>query len=268
MIELIIPALILGGFALISSTGLYIVSKKFYVYEDPRIEKVHELLPGVNCGGCGFPGCMAFAENLVTTKSLEKICPVAESEKMEAIAKLLDLKIEAGKKLIASLMCNGTTGNCKTIMNYRGIQDCWSMMIVADSNKACAYTCLGLGSCIKACYFDAMRIEDGIVVIDDEKCVGCGNCIPQCPKNLLHFRPVSKTVTVCCSNTDKGADAKKVCSVACINCMKCEKVCEYDAVHVTDFLAKIDYDKCTLCEKCVEACPTNAIEIRGIQTHG
>jgi electron transport complex protein RnfB len=265
--ELIIPALILGGFALISSTGLLIASKKFYVYEDPRIEEVNELLPGANCGGCGFAGCYAYAENAVNTMSLDKTCPVADSETMEAIGKALGLEVKVGEKQVASLMCKGTTQNCKPAMDYRGIQDCWAMMLVGDSNKACSFTCLGLESCVLACNFDAMRIEDSIVVIDDEKCVGCGNCIPACPKDLLHLRPVSKTVTVSCFNTDKGADARKACAVACIGCLKCVKVCEFEAVQVNDFLAKIDYEKCTLCNKCVEACPTNAIEIRGIEAH-
>ena len=264
MFEILIPGLILGGFALISSTGLYIASKKFYVYEDPRIGEVTDMLPGANCGGCGFAGCAAYAEYAVTENSLSKPCPVADDETMSQIGALLGLATEAGEKKVASLMCKGTVQNSKSVMDYKGIEDCWAAMLVADTSKACAFSCLGLSTCVRACSFDAMRIEDGIVVIDDEKCTGCGMCISTCPKNILHMRPKAKTTTVTCFNTDRGADARKACAVACIGCMKCEKVCEDDAIHVTNFLAKIDYAKCTMCGKCVEACPTNSIESREI----
>lgn len=264
MFEILIPGLILGGFALISSTGLYMASKKFYIYEDPRIREVTEMLPGANCGGCGFAGCAAYAEYVVNENSLSKPCPVADDETMSQIGALLGLAAETGEKKVASLMCKGTSQNCKSMMEYKGIEDCWAATLVADTTKACSFSCLGLASCVRACSFDAMYIEDGIVVIDDEKCTGCGMCISTCPKNLLHMRPKAKTVTVTCFNTDRGAEARKACAVACIGCMKCEKVCEDDAIHVTNFLAKIDYEKCTLCEKCVEACPTISIEIREV----
>ncbi len=263
MFEIILPGLILGVFALISASGLYAASKKFYVYEDPRIEKVTDMLPGANCGGCGFAGCAAFAENVVTTMSLNPTCPVADEAQLDRIAEFLGMEKAVTEKQVASLMCNGTYDHSKTMMEYTGIEDCWAAMLVTDTTKSCAFSCLGLGSCVRACGFDAMRIENGIVVINDEKCTGCGMCVPACPKNILHMRPYSKRTTVTCFNTDKGADARKACSVACIGCMKCEKVCEDDAIHVTHFLAKITYDKCTNCGKCVEVCPTDAIEIRG-----
>lgn len=263
MFDILMPGFILGGFALISATGLFVASKKFYVYEDPRIEEVTEMLPGANCGGCGFAGCAAYAENAVNEMSLDVPCPVASVEEMATIADFLGLEAAAGQKMVASLMCNGTHDHSKLQMEYSGIEDCWAAMLVTDTTKACSFSCLGLDSCVRACAFDAMHIEKGIVVIDDEKCTGCGMCIPACPKDILHMRPYNKKVTVTCFNTDRGADARKACSVACIGCMKCEKVCEDDAIHVNNFLAKIDYDKCTNCEKCVEVCPTDAIEIRG-----
>jgi len=264
MIEILIPGLILGGFALISSTGLFIAAKKFYVYEDPRIAEVTGLLPGANCGGCGFAGCAAYADYVVANNTLNKPCPVADDETMSQIGALLGLAATSAEKKVASLMCKGTSQNCKLVTEYTGIEDCWAAMLVNDTTKACSFSCLGLSTCVRACAFDAMRIEEGIVVIDDEKCTGCGMCISSCPKNILHMRPKNKIITVTCFNTDRGAESRKACAVACIGCMKCEKACEDDAIHVNNFLAKIDYIKCTLCEKCVEACPTNAIEIRRI----
>ncbi|MGD9898069.1 MAG: RnfABCDGE type electron transport complex subunit B [Calditrichaceae bacterium] len=260
--ELLIPGMILGGFALLSSTGLLIASKKFHVDEDPRIELITNLLPGANCGGCGFAGCTNYAENVVTQMKIDSPCPVAESEIMKEIGKILGLDVSVGTKQVASLMCNGTNHNSPSVMDYKGIQDCWAMSLVADSSKSCVFACMGLGSCVRACPFGAMRIEEGIVVIDDQVCSGCGICIDSCPKHLLHMRPVSKNITVTCSNTDKGADAKRACETACIGCQKCVKVCEHEAITVENFLAKINYENCDLCGKCVEACPTDSIEIR------
>lgn len=267
MFEILLPGLILGGFALISSAGLFLASKKFHVDEDPRIEKVVEMLPNANCGACGFAGCQAYAENAVHKMSLETPCPVATEEAMFKISEFLGVDSGSSVKMVSSLMCNGTDANTQRIAEYHGIEDCWAYTLIADANKACAFACLGLGSCVTTCPFDAMKIENGIVVIDEEKCTGCTLCIDACPKHILHMRPVDKRVTVTCFNTDNGAMAKKACNVACIGCMKCEKVCEDDAIHVNNFLAKIDYDKCTQCEKCVDVCPTDAIQVMGGRVH-
>ena len=263
MFEIVMPGLVLGGFALVFSSGLLAASKKFFVYEDPRIDDVEAMLPGANCGGCGFAGCRAYAENAVKNESLETSCPVAAEEQMQKIASYLGVEAVIGERVVASLMCNGRHEHSPLQIEYGGIDDCWAAYLATDSTKSCAFSCLGLSSCVRTCTFEAMRIENGIVVIDDDKCVGDGACIEACPKGLLHLRPYSKTITVTCKNTERGADARKVCKVACIGCMKCEKVCEDDAIHVNEFLAVIDYAKCTVCGKCVDACPTNAIEIRG-----
>ncbi|HHE55086.1 MAG TPA: RnfABCDGE type electron transport complex subunit B [Caldithrix abyssi] len=267
MVEILLPGFILAGFALISASGLYLASKKFYVYEDPRIDEVEALLPGANCGGCGYAGCRALAEHIVNDHTVDTPCPVAEPIVMEKIADLLGLEASVQEKQVATLLCKGTHENSALAMDYRGIQDCWAAVIVADSIKDCAFACLGLGSCVQACNFDAMRIENGIVVIDEEKCTGCGICISHCPKNLLVLRPVSQKTIVTCSNTDRGPEARKACKVACIGCMKCQKVCQHQAIYVEDFLARIDFEKCTNCGDCVEACPTNAIEMRGEQVY-
>ena len=267
MYELVMPCVILSGLALVSASGLYVASKKFYVYEDPRIDEIEAMLPGANCGGCGYAGCRAWAENAVKNRSVDPPCPVANAETMQAIARLLGIEATVAEKKVAALLCKGTHQNTRLTMEYHGITDCWAAMLVADSLNACAFSCLGLGSCLAVCNFDAMRIKDGIVHIDEEKCTGCGLCVEACPKNLLQLRPVSKFVVVTCHNTDRGADARKACKVACIGCMKCEKTCEHDAIHVQNFLAIIDYEKCTACGDCVAVCPTNAIEMRGQEVY-
>jgi len=263
MNEILIPGLVLGVFAFISAGGLVIASKKFYVYEDPRIDRVEALLPGANCGGCGFAGCRAYAENVVGNMNLDTVCPVASAEQMAAVAQLLGLEVGNSVKKVATLRCRGTREHAPLQMQYVGIEDCWAAYLVADSTKSCAFACLGFGSCVTVCAFDAMRIENGIVVIDEEKCVGDGMCIKACPKNLLYLRPYDKKTVVTCQNTDRGADARKACAVACIGCMKCVKVCDDEAITVGDFLARIDHNKCSDCRKCVEACPTGAIQLQG-----
>jgi len=259
MTELIIPGLILGGFALISSTGLYYAAQKFFVEEDPRIGKVTGHLPGANCGGCGFAGCANYAEHIVQEISLDVTCPVADPESMAQVARILGIEAGTSQKRVASLMCQGTSDKTTKIMDYRGISDCWAFMLVADSPKACAFSCLGLGSCVAACPFGAMEIRDGIVHIDEKSCTGCGLCIETCPKNILHLRPVNKRITVTCHNQDKGVEAKNACLSACIACLKCQKSCEFEAITIEGFLAKIDYEKCQSCGSCIEVCPVQAI---------
>ena len=267
MLEILLPGIVLAGFALISASGLFVASKKFYVYEDPRIDEVEDLLPGANCGGCGFAGCRSLAEHMVNNHTVDPPCPVAEAQIMAQVAQILGLEAPIREKQVATLLCKGTHENSPPAMEYMGIADCWAAVIVADSLKDCAFSCLGLGSCVNACNFGAMHIENGIVVIDEEKCTGCGVCLAHCPKNLLVLRPVSAQTVVTCSNTDRGPEARKVCKIACIGCMKCQKVCQHQAIFVQNFLAEIDFEKCTNCGDCVAACPTNAIEMRGQEVY-
>jgi len=263
MAEILIPGLILGAFAFVSAGGLLIASKKFYVYEDPRIDQVEALLPGANCGGCGFAGCRAYAEHAVNDMKLEPPCPVASVEQMNQIAQLLNLEIASEDRKVVALICNGHNGHSKPQVDYKGIDDCWAALLVTDTIKSCVFACLGLGSCVRVCSFGALQVKDGIVAVDEEKCKGCGICVSACPKELLRLIPANTRVLVTCSNEDRGADARKACAVACIGCMKCEKVCQDEAIHVENFLARIDYDKCSACGKCVDACPTHSIVMKG-----
>ena len=238
---------------------LGIAAKVFAVEVDERVPLVRECLPGANCGGCGFPGCDGLAAAIVEGNAPVNGCPVGGAAVAAKIAEVMGVTVEAGERKVAHVYCNG---GCNAVdkAKYEGLQDCSAAMRVAGGPKACAYGCMGLGSCVKACAFDAIHIVDGVAKVNADKCVACGMCVTACPKNLINLIPASKKVHVNCVNRDKGPEVMKVCSNGCISCKMCEKTCNFDAVHVIDGVAKIDYDKCKNCKMCAKACPKGCIE--------
>jgi Na+-translocating ferredoxin:NAD+ oxidoreductase RNF subunit RnfB len=265
---IIISTIALGALGLISAVILYFVANKFKVYEDPKIDEVEEALPSANCGGCGFPGCRAFAEAAATKAKEEHnleglFCPVGGNEVMQKVGEILGLEIEAKDPMIAVVRCNGSHANSPGKVKYEGATSCAFAHALYSGEGGCMYGCLGLGDCVDACEFDAIHMnpETGLPVVDDN-CTACGACVEACPRDIIELRkrgPKERRIFVSCVNKEKGAAAKKNCAVACIGCGKCEKVCKFDAITITSFLAYIDFEKCTLCRKCVEVCPTTAI---------
>lgn len=249
----------------ISAVILYFVAQKFKVVEDPRIDLVVEKLPGANCGGCGYTGCRALAEAIVNAGSLEGLrCPVGGDKSSTEIAELLGLEAGSSEPKVAVVRCNGGKINTTSKILYQGVQDCLYAHLNMSSEGGCPNGCLGLGNCVRVCAFGAIEIspETGLPVVDEEKCVSCGLCVKECPRNIIELRNKgikNRRVFVSCVNTEKGALAKKNCNSACIGCGKCEKVCEFDAIKVENNVAYIDFNKCKLCRKCVQECPTGAI---------
>ena len=171
--------------------------------------------------------------------------------------------VAAGEQVheVAFVKCGGDCEKAKQEYEYHGLSDCTMVNMMQDGGpKACSYGCLGDGSCVQACPFDAIHIVDGIAVVDKEACKACGKCIATCPKHLIELVPYEQKHLVQCSSKDKGKDVMSVCSVGCIGCKMCEKVCESDAVHVVDNIAHIDPEKCTNCGKCAEKCPKKIIK--------
>ena len=238
---------------------LGVAAKVFAVEVDERIPLVRECLPGANCGGCGFPGCDGLAAAIVEGRAPVNGCPVGGAAAAEKIAKVLGVEVAEGERNVAHVKCNG---GCNAVDKavYAGLQDCNAAMRVAGGPKACAFGCMGLGSCVKACAFDATPIVGGVAKVAIDKCVACGKCVSTCPKKIIDLIPVSKKVHVNCVNKDKGPAVMKVCSNGCIGCRMCEKTCKFDAIHVVDGVAKIDYDKCKNCKMCTKACPKGCIE--------
>ena len=264
--DLILVAVIsLGAVGLIAAVILYVVSKKFAVYEDPRIAQVAEVLPQANCGGCGYPGCSGFAEACVKAGSLEgKLCPVGGQEAMGKIAAILGLEAEASEPKVAVVRCNGSCENRPRIVKYDGARSCKVAHATSAGETACSFGCLGCGDCVSACQFDAIHMnpETGLPEVDENKCTACGACVKACPRVIIEIRPKGKNnrrVYVSCVNKDKGAIAMKACKVSCIGCGKCVKECSFEAITVTNNLAYIDPNKCRLCRKCETVCPKNAI---------
>lgn len=264
--DLILVAVIsLGAIGLISAVILYVASKKFAVYEDPRIGQVAEVLPQANCGGCGYPGCSGFAAACVKAGSLEgKLCPVGGQPTMEKVAAILGLEAAASEPKVAVVRCNGTCANRPRITTYDGVRSCAVAHATYGGETGCSFGCLGCGDCVSACQFDAIHInpETGLPEVDEDKCTACGACSKACPRNIIEIRPKGKNnrrMVVMCVNKDKGAVANKACSASCIGCGKCVKVCPFDAITLENNLAYIDPTKCKSCRKCELECPKGAI---------
>ena len=262
MAEILIPTIALGILGVVFGVGLAIASKKFAVQVDPRLEKIHGLLPGSNCGACGGAGCFGFAESILSGKLSVDACRVAQEEVKEKIAKLLGQKIEKKVKKVAVLHCNGGK-KVKDRFLYQGIEDCIAANLVLGGQKECTWGCLGFDTCVKVCPFGAIKMSDeGLPIVDKDKCKACNKCVLACPKKLFTLVPVTHNVYVTCTSHDLGKDTKAVCPVGCIACKLCEKACQFDAIHVIDNLAVIDYHKCTSCGECVKVCPMKTIRIR------
>lgn len=260
--------IVLGAIALIAAVVLYACSKKFAVYEDPRIGQVQELLPGANCGGCGFAGCADMAGALVKACDAGSIdgllCPVGGQAVMGQVADLLGMAVANSEPKVAVVRCYGTCENRPRIAEYDGLMTCAAVNATGQGETGCGYGCLGCGDCTRACTFDAIHMnpETGLPEVDEDKCTACGACVKACPRHIIELRkkgPKGRRVYVRCVNKDKGAVARKNCQVACIGCGKCFKVCKFDAITIENNLSYIDPEKCRLCTKCVDECPTGAI---------
>ena len=251
--------LVITVIGIIVGAGLVFTSKKFYVEVDERETAVREVLPGNNCGACGFAGCDAMAAAIVKGEAPVNGCPVGGAPVAEKIGAIMGTDAEAVERKVAFVRCKGSCEVTKNQGNYVGVQDCRNASLNGIRTADCDYGCLGLGSCVRVCPENAIQIVDGVAVVNRFKCVGCGLCAKACPKGLIELIPESKRVAVQCRNKDKGPAVRKVCSAGCIGCMLCVRQCASDAIHVTDNLAQVDYEKCVQCGKCVEKCPAKVI---------
>ena len=260
MMDVLIPILTMGALALLFSIGLSFAYQKLKVKEDPKVEKINEILPQANCGACGYSGCRAFAEAVANEKAEITGCPVGGEEVSQEIAEIMGTEAKTTEKKVARLHCRGSHEAAKNKGNYLGITTCYAAHIIGG-NKQCVYGCLGYGDCEKACPFDAIKMgEEGLPIVDEERCTACGQCVEACPRNLFELHPISQNIMVFCRSRDSAAAAKKACKNACIACGICVRACP-EAIVMEDNLAVIkDYKKIDP-EKipAIEKCPTDAI---------
>lgn len=260
--SIVLQIVSIGGMALVFGGLLGFSSKKFAVKTDPRVEEISLVLPNVNCGGCGFPGCAPFAAAVAEGKAAYSGCPTGGAAVAAMVAKIMGIEPGEFQRQVAFVKCHGTEGNVKKFYNYDGPDSCIAAsQLATGGSKSCSYGCLGLSTCSNACGFDAISIQGGIAVIDPDKCTTCGACVAVCPKFLIEMVPEKAKVRVACASLDAGKEVRANCNTGCIGCSLCKKVCPSDAITVENNLAKIDYDKCTGCQECVVKCPTKIIKV-------
>ncbi|MBR6425931.1 MAG: RnfABCDGE type electron transport complex subunit B [Oscillospiraceae bacterium] len=258
---ILITTVVITIIGIVVGAGLVFTGQKFHVDVDEREAAVRAVLPGNNCGACGYAGCDAMAAAVAAGEAPVNACPVGGAAVAQQIGEIMGTTAEALERKVAFVKCKGSCQVTGNQGNYVGVQDCRSVVLSGLHVADCDYGCLGLGSCVRACPEDAIHIVDGVALVNRSKCVGCGLCAKACPKGLIELVPESKHVSVQCSNHDRGPQVKAVCAAGCIGCMLCTKKCEAGAITVEGNLAHVNYETCTQCGACAEACPVKVITL-------
>ena len=264
--KILLPVLIFIGLGLLMGALLALASKLFAVKKDEKAEAIKECLPGANCGGCGYSGCDAYAAAVSAGDAPVNKCSVGGAEAASKIAQIMGVDAGEQVRMRAQVMCSGTGEYAKKKYIYEGIDDCVAASKIGGGDKMCKNGCIGLGTCVRACPFDAIIVEDGVAAVDYSKCKGCGICVSACPKGIIKLIPFDAKHWVGCMSVDDGKNTRKVCDVGCISCKICQKNCPAGAINVDNFVASIDYDKCTGCDICTDKCPRHIIwsgEVQG-----
>lgn len=260
--EIFVAVLILGILGTIMGGFLAFAAKKFEVKLEPKIEELNSVLPGINCGACGYPGCGGYAKAIYNGEAPINYCSPGGEGVQHKIAQIMGLEVlEMGAKKTARIMCKGdnTKTNKKYIFDVE-TKTCANASLYFSGDKSCSYGCMGYGDCERVCPYDAIYInKKGIAVVDEKKCTACGKCIEHCPKHIIKIIPYSNKFAVFCSSKDKGTIARKLCTVSCIGCGICLRNCPVEAITMENNLAVIDGEKCINCGICELKCPTNAI---------
>ncbi|NLE01288.1 MAG: RnfABCDGE type electron transport complex subunit B [Fibrobacter sp.] len=242
--EILLPIIIVGSVGLFLGIGLGIASKKLHVNVDSRISEILNALPNANCGACGYPGCSGFAKAVAEGKASASGCIPGGSKSAHAIADILGITASTGEPVMAVVHCKGGIAEAAERALYNGIQDCLAATIIGNGTKECQDGCLGLGTCVRACPFDALKInQNGVAVVDPEKCTGCGKCIKVCPRKIISLIPKVHKIFLACSNHDRGGKVKKYCTVGCTACTLCVKATPSGAISMENNIPVLDYTK-------------------------
>ncbi len=256
-----IATLFMGGLGLVLAVTLAVANRRLYVYEDPRIDEVDEMLPHANCGACGVPGCRPFSEKLVSGEVTPGQCTVNSAEMNQAIADYLGVDIGNVEKQIARLACAGGSHVAYIRAGYEGLKSCRAAALVSGGGKSCSWGCIGLGDCATVCDFDAIVLDRfGLPQVDEDKCTACGDCVDVCPKDLFSLHPVNHQLWIACKSQDNADESESDCEVSCTACGRCAADAPEGLITMQNNLAVIDYDKNGLSSRLsIERCPTGAI---------
>ena len=238
---------------------LTVAAKFMAVPVDERVASLRNILPGANCGACGFAGCDEYAEKLVNDGVKTNLCTPGGSALSKEISGFLGGAFEEVELMSAVVKCSGRYGLTSYIMDYQGPMTCEGNNYFYQGRGSCSHACLGFGDCVHVCPYGALSMVDGVAKVDKDLCTGCGICVNKCPNHLIEVIPSKCEFYSACSSTDKGAFTRKICSAGCIGCKLCEKKCEYGAVSIENNLASIDPEKCVNCGECAKVCPAKVI---------
>ena len=249
----------LGGLGLILGFMLAFAGVFFAVKINSRVSEILDVLPGANCGGCGYTSCSAYAKAIEENKESTNLCSVGGQDANITISEIMGVSPVFKNRQRAQVMCSGTSALADKKYQYRGLSDCISASYLGGGDKECVYGCLGLGTCVNACKFGAIKVENGIAVVEYEKCTACGMCVQSCPKNIIKLIPYEATEWVGCISQNKGQVVREECQVGCIACGICAQSCPREAIEISEYVSHIDYEKCDGCGICVEKCPRKII---------
>lgn len=260
MIEsILVPVTIVAAIGLVAGVGLSIATIIFYQPKEEKEEAVRGVLPGANCGACGFSGCDGYAKALANGEAEATLCSVGGAKTRAELSEVLGISVGDVRRTAAFVCCNGKREYTANKMDYSGTQTCYGASQIFGGPESCQYGCMGYGDCKAVCEYGAIQMVDGVALIDPDKCVSCMKCVSACPKQLIAMLPAEETAIVACANHERGGGVRKTCTVGCISCSRCVKACPQNAITMDNNLAVIDPDLCNNCRACIDVCPQHCI---------